>query len=137
MDEQRWTRVKDIFSGVVDLDPGTRLGKLDELCGNDRKLRGEVSALLRSNDEIDDFIERPAFTVADAFPIDHETAPNKTIGRYRIVREIGRGGMGAVFLATRDDGEFEQQVAIKVVSSAFLGRESLRRFRQERQILAR
>jgi len=137
MDERRWARVKDIFSGVVDLDPGMRLGKLDEICGGDRELKAEVEALLRSNDEIDDFIERPAFTVADAFPIDHEPAPNKTIGRYRIVREIGRGGMGAVFLATRDDGEFEQQVAIKVVSSAFLGRESLRRFRQERQILAR
>ena len=58
------------------------------------------------------------------------------IGHYRVVREIGRGGMGTVFLAKRDDGEFQQEVAIKVVSSAFLGRESLRRFRQERQILA-
>ena len=136
MDAKTWIKVKDIFSGIVDLDEAERSLKLNKICNGDHELRAEVVALLRSNDEVEDFIEEPAFIVSDALPPDVEPTTDKVIGHYRVVREIGRGGMGTVFLATRDDGEFKQEVAIKVVSSAFLGRESLRRFRQERQILA-
>jgi len=136
MDADRWAKVKDIFSRTVDLAPDDRHKKLDEACNGDAEIRQQVEDLLRSNDEVEGFIEEPAFTVADALPSESEPTANKLIGHYRVVREIGRGGMGTVFLATRDDGEFQQEVAIKVVSSAFLGRESLRRFRQERQILA-
>lgn len=136
MDAETWARVKEIFSEVIELDPDLREKRLAEACGDDLQLRTEVEALLRSNDEVEGFIEEPAFAIADAIPPDIEPSANKQIGHYRIVREIGRGGMGTVFLATRDDGEFQQEVAIKIVSSAFLGRENLRRFRQERQILA-
>ena len=137
MDAKTWARVKDIFSAIVDLDEDGRRKFLDDNCNGDMEIRSEVEALLRSNDEDQAFIENPAFSVSDAIDSDVEPSTNKLIGHYRVVREIGRGGMGTVFLATRDDGEFQQDVAIKVVSSAFLGRESLRRFRQERQILAR
>lgn len=136
MNAETWARVKEIFSEVIELDPDLREKRLAEACGDDLQLRTEVEALLRSNDEVEGFIEEPAFAIADAIPPDIEPSANKQIGHYRIVREIGRGGMGTVFLATRDDGEFQQEVAIKIVSSAFLGRENLRRFRQERQILA-
>ncbi len=136
MNASTWAQVKDIFSHVVGLDAVEQRAFLDENCNGDAGLRQEVEALLRSNNEAENFIEEPAFTVADALPADPEPTIDKVIGHYRIVREIGRGGMGTVFLAKRDDGEFQQEVAIKVVSSAFLGRESLDRFRQERQILA-
>src|SRR4029077_17966902 len=59
------------------------------------------------------------------------------IGAYRIVREIGRGGMGAVYLAARADGEFEKDVAIKVLKRGTDTEEIVRRFRSERQILAK
>lgn len=136
MDKETWAKVKDIFSEVIALDPEVRDLRLDEICEGDSEVRSEVEALISSNDEVENFIEEPAFAIPDAIPPDIEPSANKQIGNYRIVREIGRGGMGTVFLATRDDGEFHQQVAIKIVSSAFLGRENLRRFRQERQILA-
>lgn len=136
MDAKTWASVKDIFAEVVELHSDERAAKLDAICNGNGEIRSHVEALLRSNDEVAGFIEAPAFTIADAMSADAEPAAGKSIGHYRVVREIGRGGMGTVFLAMRDDGEFRQEVAIKVVSSAFLGRESLRRFRQERQILA-
>lgn len=136
MDEQTWARVKEIFSHAVGLDEAGRRSYLDKKCDGDADLLREVEALLRSNDEVENFIEEPAFTVPNALPHGAEPVVDKVIGHYRIVREIGRGGMGTVFLAKRDDGEFQHEVAIKVVSSAFLGSESLVRFRQERQILA-
>jgi serine/threonine-protein kinase len=136
MDGERWTRVKEVFSSVVDLDAAGRECLLDDLCGTDDELRREVLALLASNDEVEDFIEQPAFAAPGALESEIDLSSNRRLGPYRIVREIGRGGMGTVFLARRDDGEFQQEAAIKVVSSAFLGKESLRRFRLERQILA-
>ncbi len=136
MDVKLWGRVKDIFAETVDLDEASRGMRLEVLCAGDGELRREVEKLLKSNDQVENFIEEPAFCVSSVVPNDDEAAAGKVLGHYRIVREIGRGGMGTVFLATRDDGEFQHEVAIKVVSSAFLGRESLRRFRQERQILA-
>lgn len=136
MDAKTWEEIKEIFAEVIGLDDVDRRHRLDELCDGDQKIRVEVEALLRSNDEVENFIEEPAFTVASALPTDAEPTVDKMIGHYRILREIGRGGMGTVFWAERDDGEFQQEVAIKVVSSAFLGRENLDRFRQERQILA-
>ena len=57
MDAKTWARVKDIFSGIVDLDEAERSLKLDEICNGDQDLRAEVEALLRSNDEVEDFIE--------------------------------------------------------------------------------
>src|SRR5690606_26050499 len=59
------------------------------------------------------------------------------IGAYRILRELGRGGMGAVYLAERADGQFERRVALKIVRGGFESAEMVRRFLDERQILAR
>ena len=136
MNSEFWGRIKGVFNEVVDLEKPFRESRLRELCGDDAELRREVEVLLDAYDEFDDFIEQPIFSPSSAMSAGEDALKGKMIGRYRIVRVAGRGGMGTVFLATRDDGEFRQEVAIKVVSSAFLGSESLRRFRQERQILA-
>jgi len=93
-----------------------------------------VESLLASEAEIGDFIETPVFQ------IHREEAETLTagerIGAYRVVREIGRGGMGSVYLAARADEEFDQRVAIKLVRRGMDTDEILRRFRAERQILA-
>ncbi|MGI8640223.1 MAG: protein kinase domain-containing protein [Pyrinomonadaceae bacterium] len=85
--------------------------------------------------EAEDFIENPAFEAASVFQSDANQT-EKHFGNYKIVREIGRGGMGAVFLAERDDGEFYQQVALKVLSQALPDKEIIRYFKREREILA-
>jgi serine/threonine protein kinase len=136
MDAEKWGRIKNIFAEVADLPKGERAARTAELCGYDASLVARVEALLNSDERVNDFIESPAFSVAGALPTSANAVIGKHIGRYRIIEEIGRGGMGTVFLAERDDGEFLQRAAIKVVSSPFLGAENLMRFRQERQILA-
>lgn len=135
MDGAQWSRVKDIFAELADLPPSVRSDRMQQLCGDDDSLLRVISELLESDRAVADFIEMPAFSIADALPT-AGVPVGRHIGIYRIVNEIGRGGMGTVFLAERDDGEFSRNVAIKVVSSPFLGSDSLARFRQERQILA-
>ncbi|MCA1616847.1 MAG: serine/threonine protein kinase, partial [Acidobacteria bacterium] len=113
---------------------------LDAACAGDPTLRAEVESLLGYRDRAWDFIEVPALSLAAGWLAgegdDAEVAEGRVIGPYRVVGEIGRGGMGAVFLAERADGEFEQRVALKVVRRSFADSDLFRRFRQERQILA-
>lgn len=86
--------------------------------------------------EDDNPLESP-LTPADFFPAsDQRLKISKTFGKYRIVKEIGRGGMGAVFLAERADGEFKQQVALKIIRQSITDRETESRFRRERELLA-
>ncbi len=135
MDEKNWKNIKEIFLLVLEKDTESRTGFLDEICADDSALREEIESLLASHDEIEDFIEEPAFKVGEVFSngSDHT---EKHFGNYKIIREIGYGGMGAVFLAERDDGEFTQQVAIKIIRQAIAESELVNRFKRERQILA-
>ncbi len=123
MTAERWQRVKEIVGDALELERDARSAFLLRACGEDSTLRREVETLLRGDDSDAAFLE-----------LDH---PPDRIGPYRIVREIGRGGMGAVYLAERADGQFEQTVAIKVIQRGLDSGAVLRRFFAERQILAR
>ncbi|MDP9100058.1 MAG: serine/threonine protein kinase, partial [Verrucomicrobiota bacterium] len=137
-DGTRWGRVKELFEAAVDLAPRERATLLDNECGDDDELRSEIESLLASDNEANDFIEQPALEMPrDLFP---EPAPEPLAGRhfgtYKIIREIGRGGLGAVYLAARADDEYRKEVAIKLVRRGLDTDDILRRFRNERQILA-
>jgi serine/threonine protein kinase len=132
-----WGRVREIFDRAVEMNPVARPTFLAEVCGDDVELRTEVEELLLSNDRAGSFLGRPA-TPALGIPFaEAETAQSngRRIGQYQVLRELGRGGMGVVYLATRADGEFHKQVAIKVLRPGVDPRLVIR-FRQERQILA-
>jgi serine/threonine-protein kinase len=132
---ENWQKVKEIFSRALEKDAGQRAAFLASACAGDANLRAEVESWLDSYAEADEFIENPAFSVNRIFTGDAEQT-EKHFGNYRIVREIGRGGMGTVFLAERADGEFDQQVALKIVRQTIIDAETENRFRRERQILA-
>lgn len=133
----RWRRIEDIVDTALELDAGERAAYLDAACEDDAELRREIESLLAGELEVADFIETPAFAFAAELLVDaHTTIEGKQFGHYRVVREIGRGGMGAVYLAERFDNEFQQQVALKIVRRHFADAELARRFRRERQILA-
>ena len=131
-----------MLDAALQAPPGDRAALLDRECGDDAELRREVESLLAAHDASTGFLVDPAESFAEPFlvaaaarePRDRE---GLVIGRYRLIREIGRGGMGAVWLAQRADGQFEQQVALKLVRSGQYGSEILDRFLRERQILAR
>ncbi len=135
MDEKNWQNVKEIFLAALEKDAESRVKFLDEVCANDSDLRQEIESLLVSHEEIEDFIEEPAFKADEVFS-NGSNSKEKHLGNYKIIKEIGTGGMGVVYLAVREDEEFRQRVAIKLVKRGLDTEDVLRRFRNERQILA-
>ncbi len=131
---EKWARVKELFALALDLDPGERSGFLREACAGDESLRTEVESLLASFDSAPTFLENsPA---ADLVSAQSRALTGKRIGSYRILREIGQGGMAVVYLAERADDQYRKRVAIKMLKPGTGKREILRRFRIERQALA-
>jgi tetratricopeptide (TPR) repeat protein/tRNA A-37 threonylcarbamoyl transferase component Bud32 len=136
---EEWRQVDELLDAALELAPDERRKLLDEVAKHAPELRREVESLLVCEEQADNFLDAPALAFsADFFDGANgaDARAGQTIGRYRIIREIGRGGMGAVFLAERADGEFQQQAALKVVWRTFADAELTQRFRRERQILA-
>ncbi len=136
MNSADWEKVKDLFALALEQPRERREDFLREACGEDAELLREVVSLLEAHDESRPVLERKDFGVASLFDATAPGYEGKEFGHYKVIRELGRGGMGAVFLAERADGEFQQQVALKIVRRTFGDSELARRFRRERQILA-
>ncbi len=138
MTPERWKKVEEVFESALERTTEERPAYLAEACSGDESLRGQVEALLRSHEQAGSFIEAPA--VPHLLPTIEDdpaaTVIGRRIGAYKIVREIGRGGMGAVYLAVRADDEFQKRVAIKLIKRGMDTDFVIRRFRHERQILA-
>jgi len=138
MDRRRWEEIERLLDLALDLQPGERDAFLDTACAGDAALREQLLALLRADAQAGEFLHTPAL---DAEPLVsalfEDSLAGKQVGPYRIVREIGRGGMGVVYLAERADGQFQQQVALKLIKRGMDSDAILQRFLHERQILAR
>jgi len=148
LDRAAWQRVAAVLDHALELPREQLAEYLDRACAADPALRAQVEALLAADRESDAFLDRSATELVpdllDAAPPDGDAAPTpdaglegRRIGPWRVLHEVGRGGMGTVYRAERADGAFEQQVALKVVKRGLDTEEILQRFRQERQILAR
>ncbi len=135
MDEKNWQNVKEIFLAALEKDAEKRTVFLNEVCGDDANLKSEVESLLASHEEVEEFIETPVFQVGEVFT-NGANPQEKRLGNYKIIKEIGAGGMGVVYLAAREDEQFRKRVAIKLVKRGLDTEDVLRRFRNERQILA-
>ncbi len=130
-----WALAKEIVADALEEEStATRMALVARRCGSDERLRREVESLLA---QTTGSLETCAADInAPLLPESPSLAAGRRIGAYAIVREIGRGGMGAVYLAQRADGEFKKQVAIKLLKRGTDTDEVLRRFRAEREILA-
>ncbi|NOT09091.1 MAG: serine/threonine protein kinase [Gemmatimonadales bacterium] len=137
-DTSRWQRLRTIFDELVELPPAEQDRRLEALPAEELELRAEIRSLLQAERRAGNRFEH-APTLADEFSdiLPDDPKPGARIGPYRVAREIGRGGMGAVYEAFRDDAAFTKRVAIKTVPSGRDTEQILRRFRHERQILAR
>jgi eukaryotic-like serine/threonine-protein kinase len=138
MTPERYLQVKAIFLSALDTAPEVRADFLNQQCANDEELFSEVFSLLESHQRSDDFIEIPAIQAISPAEIElhHETLPGQSIGSYQVVKELGHGGMGTVYLAVRSDDQYQKRVAIKLVRSGMDSEFVRKRFRHERQILA-
>ncbi len=131
---EKWDQVKELFALALERDPEERSSFLREACAGDDALRAEVESLLSSYDSAPAFLEDPA--AADLLSAQSRGVTGKRMGAYRILREIGQGGMAVVYLGERDDQNYRKQVAIKMVRPGIDTEQVLQRFRNERQTLA-
>jgi eukaryotic-like serine/threonine-protein kinase len=136
VNQTRWNRITELFLSALELPPDGRQAFLESACAGDPDLRSEVEALLGADGSARRQLEK-AVAQAHAEFEDADVAEGRTIGPYLLVRELGAGGMGTVYHAIRSDGEFVQAVAVKVIKRGMDSESILRRFRLERQILAR
>lgn len=135
MTPERWKQINTLFHAVVDLDPGARDAFLDEQTRTDAELRHEVVSLLQAHASTDGFLETPAWGVAPELMFeDHEvTLTGRTLGAYKVLEEIGRGGMGIVYAA--EDTRLGRKVALKALPPDFT-RDPVRRERLRREARA-
>ena len=138
MDAARLQAVEAIFHAALEAEPVERNRVLRDRCAGDEPLRREVEALLAAHESSGGFIETPiASLTGNLFAEDEpDRLIGRVIGHYEITERIGSGGMGAVYLARRADRQYEKQVAIKLIKRGMDTDAMLRRFRNERQILA-
>lgn len=137
MNPDRWQAVGDLFEQALEMPAPDRTGWVRQASQGDEELHREVRSLLASHEQAaGGFFQDKVRTAVVAF---HATSLGEQVhaGPYRLVRELGRGGMGTVYLAERDDDEYRSQVAVKVVRPGMDTDFILARFRRERQTLAR
>jgi len=131
MTAARWGEVKTILASLLETDPSQRAAEMDRLCGSDSELRSSVESLLALEQKAGALLDSAA---APGAQWRAEAPAPETIGPYRVVKEIGRGGMGVVYLGERADGQYRKQVAIKLITAAHPDAQTGRRFERERQI---
>jgi serine/threonine-protein kinase len=135
---EHWRRVDALFAVAVELDEAARDAYLREQCRDDAGLRREVETLVRADRRASDdgFIANPVAAAVRDLTAGDLSRVGERVGPYRLVAELGHGGMGTVYLAERADAEYHAQVAIKFVRGALAVPELARRLRMERQVLA-
>ena len=139
MTPEQWQQIKTIVQQALETEPRKRGRFVTEKCGDDEFLQNEVGTLLASNESLGAFIETPAFLeVMGTLPFE-ESAPELTagyhLGHYEILRELGRGGMGTVYLA--QDEKLGRKVAVKVLPSGFSERTgAIDRFQREARVVS-
>jgi serine/threonine protein kinase len=132
-----WDRVEEVFAAALAAEESARTAVLDARCVARAELRAEVEALLAAHARAGQFIlPRTLDPSGSAGDDDASALPGTRIGAFQLCERIARGGMGDVYRAQRVDGEFTQQVAIKLIAARLHGVDTVRRFRAERQILA-
>ncbi|HEY3026915.1 MAG TPA: protein kinase [Pyrinomonadaceae bacterium] len=145
MTPERWQEIKLVLGAVLERSPEERASFLNQACGHDELLRAEVESLMAHKQPGDSVVnslgmyqELGALDAAEQQGSDDESTLEsyQRIGPYKVLRELGHGGVGAVYLAARADDQYRQQVAIKLIRRGMDTDFVLRRFRNERQILA-
>lgn len=127
---ERWEQVESLFAAALHQAPELRSRFLDEACHGDSILKQDLESLIAADVAAGDFLGQPVGAVG------HSPVVGQRVGSYELLRPLGQGGAGVVYLARRVDDEVERTVAIKLLRNGFATQQGLRRFHLERQILA-
>ncbi len=134
----RLKKVLEIFEVVADQPEARRRAYIDEACAGDPEARQMVEELLAADASAETFVDQPVLPRDCDLPAAEDLGDfrQRRIGAYRLIRQIGQGGMGTVYLARRDDQTFRRQVVVKLVRHGMESEDLKRRLKIERQILA-
>ena len=136
MAPERWRKVDQLYHSALEVEQSRRAAFIEHACNGDESLKQEVESLLAQAETGDTFLEAAAVEVAaKALATAGPTPAISTIGRYRVIRLLGEGGMGAVYEAEQDQPR--RTVALKIIKPGFATPETLRRFQHESQALGR
>jgi serine/threonine protein kinase/tetratricopeptide (TPR) repeat protein len=139
MTAARWAIVESAFHEAADLKPADRAEFLDRICAGDPELREQIELLLAADAREDNILEDAVARAADGLPVDEDEdgdeLAGQKLGLYKVTGLIGKGGMGAVYSAVRED-DFSMKVAVKLLKRGTDTDAALARFRFERQVLA-
>ncbi len=140
MTPEKLSHMRKIYEAVLSQPPSERDAYLDIECHDDKEIRAEVERFLTAREHVPDWLGQPllgqAHPAFETSPVGVPRMEGRCLSGYTLIREIGRGGMGSVYLAERSDGAFKKQVAIKLVQPGRAGLAFIARFLQEREILA-
>jgi serine/threonine protein kinase len=133
----RWQQIQSLFEQLIDTGTGERSARLASACGDDLELQASVESLLKSDGRRDDVLLQAIGEAAESLLEDHRDRLIGTrVGPYRVVSILGHGGMSTVYRGERDDAQYQQTVAIKVLQHASLHPRLRSRLHSERHILA-
>jgi eukaryotic-like serine/threonine-protein kinase len=131
---EQWKKIKEIVGAALERGPAERTPFLDEACAHDTSLRAEVDSLLSAYEKSSGLSEH-SFSAISSLPLDSTPLEFKFVGPYRLIRKLGEGGMGQVWLAEQT-APVRRQVALKLIRSGVGDQAVLHRFQSERQSLA-
>jgi eukaryotic-like serine/threonine-protein kinase len=140
MTPEKLAYIRKIYEGAIEQNPSERAAYLDLHCRGDGEIRVEVERFLNAREHVPDWLGQPLLGPLrpriEMLPVGPPAMDGRRLGGYTLIREIGRGGMGSVYLAERSDGAFKKQVAVKLVRPHRAGAAFIARFQREREILA-
>ena len=144
MIEKNRNKLEDILDELIGLPESDQKKQIEMLCGNSHQIRSQIIQFINSIQESGNLVENISESKMMVWKsllnkLEEEKNHyflNRQIGRYKIIKQIGSGGMGTVFLAERSDGVFEKKAAVKILKKEFAHSEIKSQFKQERQILA-
>ncbi|MBX7170051.1 MAG: serine/threonine protein kinase [Pyrinomonadaceae bacterium] len=137
MNKENWQKLNELFSEAIEIAPDERAVFIDSI--EDREIRAELESLLKSHDDSNKFLNKSAVEISARTLLenDGENLIGKVIGQFKIIKEIGRGGMGAVYLAERIGADFTQKAALKLIKRGMDTDFIIQRFQTERRILSK
>lgn len=134
LDPKTWPRIEALFHEALEQPAAERAAWLSTHCAGDAVLQEQVNTLLRSAERANDTLDHGVRVRSDLPRASHSIEAGARLGRYRIIEKVGAGGMGEVYRAARDDGQYEQAVALKLLKPEAASQ--IKRFESERQFLA-
>ena len=137
MTPEELSRIRRIYEQALPMSGSAREAYVRQECQDEEDIRAEIERLLKAHDNIPNWLERPVLGAERAFAtFDPPKLEGRSLSGYTLIREVGRGGMGSVYLAERSDETFRRKAAIKLILPPVGSAEVIARFQQEREILA-